>query len=160
MLTIKLEVENEVQFQRTFTRYVSQLRDLRDTWPGVVTDLRDIAQEQFGGEGIGDSGKWPALSPRYAAWKRRHFPGKSILRRTDRLIESLTGNRADSIVEARPDSLEFGTRVPYAIYHQRGAGRLKRRKIFDLNERQRTRIMKTIQKRLLTAGQESGFALG
>lgn len=160
MLNIKLEFDNEVQFSRTFTRFVSQLRDLRDVWPAVVIDLREITQEQFTGQGVGDSGQWAALSPRYAAWKRRHYPGKTILRRTDRLIESLTGNKLDSIVNLRPDHLEFGTRVPYAIFHQRGSGKQKRRKIFDLNERQRTRIMKSIQRRLLTAGQESGFALG
>lgn len=159
MLRLQVEIENETQFDRTFTRFTEQLRDLRDLWPGVIPELRDIAREQFAGEGVGPAGNWPALSPKYAAWKAQRFPGKPILQRTGRLIESLTGNTADSIVEARPDYLDFGTRVPYGRYHHKGAGRLKRRKVFDLNEQQKTRLMKVIQRRLLSAGRESGFAL-
>lgn len=159
MLRVIVEADGEAQFDRTFTRFTEQLRDLHDLWPGVVPELRDITREQFAGQGVGPAGSWPALSPKYAAWKAQRYPGKPILQRTGRLIESMTGNRPDSIVEARPDSLEFGTRVPYAAYHQRGAGRLKQRKIFDFNEQQKTRLMKTIQRRLLSAGRESGFAL-
>lgn len=159
MLTIQIEVEGERQFDRTFTRFTEQLRDLRDLWPACIPELREISKEQFAGEGVGDAGKWAALSARYAAWKAQRYPGKPILQRTGRLVESLTGNKSDSIVEAKPDELIFGTRVPYAVHHQRGAGRLKKRKVFDLNEQQRTRIMKAIQKRLLTSGQSSGFSL-
>jgi phage gpG-like protein len=159
VLNLTIQFDGEVQFSRTFTRFTEQLRDLRDIWPGVIPDFQEFAREQFRGEGVGDTGSWPALSPPYAAWKARHFPGKPILQRTGRLVDSVTGRTRDTLIEAKPDSLEFGTRVPYAVFHQRGSGRLKRRKVFDLNERQRTRLMKTIQKRLLTAGRNSGFAL-
>jgi phage gpG-like protein len=161
MLNVHLEISGEVQFSRSFTRFAEQLTDLRDLWPGVVTDLRESIEEQFDSEGgAGKSGAWPSLSKSYAAWKSRKFPGKPILQRTGRLVKSLTGNSPDTIVDPKPDSLEFGTRVPYAKYHQRGAGKLPRRRLIDLNERQKARLMKTIQRRLLQAGRDAGFTLG
>jgi len=70
---------------------------------------------------------WPALSPLYRAWKARHFPGKTILRRTDRLYESLTSPGGENIAMVTPRTIRFGTRVPYWGHHQRGSGVLPRR---------------------------------
>lgn len=62
---------------------------------------------------------WPALSPAYAAWKRQHYPGKTMMRRTDRLYRSLTQDRSgDMIWEATPRTIRYGTRVPYHQFGQ------------------------------------------
>ena len=160
MLKLTADIDGELQFSRTFTRYTENLDDLRQLWPGVIPELRAIMREQFEGEGVGATGKWAGLAAGYKAWKARHYPGKPILQRSGRLLSSLTRNNGDSIVEPKSDSLVFGTRVPYAIHHQRGGGPLKRRKIFDLNQDQKNRLMKVIQRRLLQAGRDAGFTLG
>jgi phage gpG-like protein len=75
-------------------------------------------EQIFAAEGIPS---WPALSPAYAAWKATRYPGKSILRRTDRLYDSLTSRTSETVWSVGPRSLRFGTRVPYWMVHQTGS---------------------------------------
>lgn len=155
MLRISIEFDGS-KFDRVFTRYTEQVSDLRQVWPGVITELRAAMREQFAGQGVGPSGSWAQLSPRYRAWKEKQFPGLPILQRSKRLVQSLTGNTSDTVLIAAPDSLTFGTRRPGAVYHQstRGRKKLPRRAVFDLNEPQKIRITKAIQRRLLTTPQQ------
>lgn len=48
-----------------------------------------------------------------------------LLRATGRLADSVTGETGDSIVIIEKKLLAFGTRVPYAVYHQSDAPRGK-----------------------------------
>lgn len=93
--------------------------DLRPAWERWGDDVADALRDQFHTEGARFGEAWAALSPRYAAWKTLHFPGKTVLRRTDRLYASLT-HRPFAVERVHADSAEFGTDVPYAIFHQRG----------------------------------------
>ncbi|HWQ32545.1 MAG TPA: phage virion morphogenesis protein [Blastocatellia bacterium] len=158
MMRITLTVENVAQFDRTFTRFTENLTDLRQIWPGVITELRQIVREQYAGQGIGPSGSWPRLARSTEAYKAKHFPGRQILVRTGRAYLSLTSNTADSIVEAGPDTLSFGTRRQGQRFHQTGTRKMPRRAILDLNETQKTRLMKVIHTRLLSATR-SGVSL-
>lgn len=62
--------------------------------------------------------RWKRLSPTYRRWKAMHYPGKPIMRRTDRLWESLTRRTSDTVIRVGPRSLQLGTRVPYSRFHQ------------------------------------------
>lgn len=161
MLRLTIELEGVREFDRTFTRFTANLRDFRQLWPGVITELRKITAEQFAAQGRGPTGKWKALSPKYAAWKAKRYPGAPILVRTGDLKQSLTSNSAHSIVRATPDLLEFGTSLPYAIYHQTRVPqkRLPRRPVFDFTEADKTRITKAIQVRLVKAGRDNGVTV-
>lgn len=148
------------EFDRSFTRFTELVSDFREIWPGVITEFRQIEREQFAGEGVGRTGKWKPLSAGYAKWKAKRYPGMPILQRTQALFKSLTGNTSDSVVNPEKESLEIGTSLRYAVFHQRGVqGRLAQRKPIDFNEQQRTRLMKVIQKRMLSAGRGKGIAL-
>lgn len=84
--------------------------------------------EDFVLEGAGSGGRWAPLSPAYAKWKASRFPGAGILVASGALKASLT--RADgplSIFRPSATSLEIGTSVPYAIYHQLGGAHLPQR---------------------------------
>lgn len=160
MIRITLQIDGEDQFNRTFTRFTEFLTDLRQIWPGVITEFRQIEKEQFAGEGVGQLGRWKPLSARYAKWKAKKYPGKPILQREGRLVESLTRNSPDSVVNPQREFLEIGTSVEYAAYHHRGVkNRLAQRKVIDFNDTQKNRIMKVIQRRMLSAGRENGFTL-
>lgn len=158
-LRFTLTVEGETQLDREFTRFTELVTDLRPLWPGVITEAKQIFAEQFAGEGVGDRGRWKPLATAYAKLKAAKYPGKPILQRTGRLIDSLTGNTADTITRAEPDALTVGTRVFYGRYHQTGTRRMPARRPIDLNEAQRTRLMKVIQRRMLTVGRENGISL-
>jgi len=145
-------VENQVEFDRTFTRFVSQLTDWREIWPAVIVELRNIMREQFAAQGTGRRGRWPQLSARYAAQKRKKYPGLPILQRTRRLVSSLTTNTVNTIIIATAKTLTFGSSLPYGRFHQTGTRRMPARVIFDLNEQQKARLMKAVQRQLLTVG--------
>jgi phage gpG-like protein len=120
------------------SRWAQQVQDFRPFWRTVVAPwFFEQIQQNFRREGA-PVGGWRPLSPRYAAWKAKHYPGKTILRRTDRLIQSLIwtgatlGLRGDRVAEFSATGAVFGTRVPYARPHQFGAGRLPQRRILYL----------------------------
>jgi phage gpG-like protein len=90
--------------------------------------------------GFGRSGNWKPLSPEYAELKAKKYPGKTILRREDRLFRSLTATSEDSVSTGTGGQglyvFRFGSRVPYTIFHQRGTPRMPARKLFDMTGQQ------------------------
>jgi phage gpG-like protein len=121
--------------------------DISSAWPAVTQELRDIMAEQFTSQGaLGQTGRWAPLEGRYAARKRRQYPGRTILERTGALRASLQVSTGQSIVERSPRALFFGTSVPYAGYHQSGTEKMPRRAIFAMTNRQAARIGSVLHK--------------
>lgn len=89
---------------------------------------------------FGAHGAWPPLSDAYGQWKRKHFPGKPLMRREDKLFDSLTSDSPDSISRgtnaANGFIFRFGSQVEYAEYHQKGKGKLPMRKVIDPKRQQ------------------------
>lgn len=115
-----------------------RLRQVRertaDISPALNVWVDDVAEEvalNFASEGERFGHAWAALSPKYAAWKAMHYPGKTILRREDRLYESLTV-RPMAVERITKDSATVGTNVPYAKYHQRGTSKMPSRPFLEL----------------------------
>lgn len=86
--------------------------------------LYDQTEDVFDAEGLPNS--WPPLNKRYEKWKRKVVGDMPILRRSDRLYESLIGG-PEGVFAAHPHSLEYGSMVPYLDAHQEGAGSLPAR---------------------------------
>jgi len=78
----------------------------------------------FASEGVSGGSKWKALSPRYAAAKRRKFGKKKIMVRTGTLRRSLTTKASSHIIRYTmdPNTIEFGTKIGYAAYHIKKKG--------------------------------------
>jgi phage gpG-like protein len=97
--------------------------------PAVARKLRQQIRYHFSGEGAtGYAGAWAALSPAYAEWKSKHYPGAPILQLTGRLHGSLVdGSHAEAIEIFDRTYLFVGSEVEYAGYHQSGTGRMPRR---------------------------------
>lgn len=116
-------VRGPMRFPSVLIKFGRRIADWREFWVTVFIPryLEKVQQNfQTQGELSGRRAGWPDLSPRYAAWKSRHFPGRLILERTRRLRTSLglSGvGGSDSVLQVRPTSLRLGTRVPYARYH-------------------------------------------
>lgn len=99
--------------------------DLRPVFHDWLPQWLEQNRQVFAAGGL--PGPWAPLSPSYAAWKATHYPGKTILRRTDRLYASLTSRSPDTVWEVTPRTIRFGTRVPYFVYHQTGTRRMPAR---------------------------------
>ncbi len=98
------------------------LADLQPVWRGPAHDIfLRIMRAHFASGGQRSGETWVALSPDYAAWKERHYPGQPIMRLTDRLYGSLTEKTdQDHVFRSGPSFAEYGTRVRYARAHQYG----------------------------------------
>jgi hypothetical protein len=92
--------------------------DLRRPFQMFRPIWQDSIRKVFAAEGL--PAPWPELSPAYAAWKSKKYPGKPMMRATDRLYESLVADTRDTIWEATPRTIRFGTRVQYFGPNQRG----------------------------------------
>lgn len=84
--------------------------------------------EDFVLEGGRSGASWKPLSPAYAAWKAKRFPGNGLLVRTGALKASLlSADAPQAIFRPSATGLEIGSSVPYALYHQTGTGRMPQR---------------------------------
>lgn len=122
-------------FRAAFERAGDELRDFgRHVFPRLVPVFEDAVRTQFEARGRGPAaGHWKPLSPSYAKWKEARFPGMPLMERTGDLRAALT-DAGSSMAwrEWSASQLSFGTAgVPYASYHQMGAGRLPARPVFD-----------------------------
>lgn len=133
----------EAQLERTLERYEAA-GDMTEAWEAIADDFARIERRQFATEGRYASGGWSPLSPRYAQWKARHYPGKPILEREGDLMTSLT-QRPFGIEVITPTDLWMGSDVDYGRHHQRGSGRLPRRRPVELTETDRRRWVKIVQ---------------
>jgi phage gpG-like protein len=115
------------------------IADLSPFWKEVFAPKYfGMVQDLFATSGTprGEGGKfagppWQRLSPAYALWKSKHFPGKPILTRTGDLRESLrwggSGLGPGGIFQATPSFVVAGTAIPYGKYHQTGTSRMPAR---------------------------------
>ncbi len=149
-LRLTLEVFGERQIDRTLAGITERGQDLRPAFEDITEQFLEAERRQFATQGIFGSGGWRALSPPYAAWKARHYPGKTILRRDDDLWRSLTQGPAVKVIE--PDRLILGSDVEYGKYHQAGGGPggLPRRRPVELPESTRRAMVKTLQRFAIT----------
>ncbi len=141
LVKIRCEVANEVQLSRAFETGIAEFLDLRKPFSMMADEFFESMANVFSAEGaFEERSRWQELSPAYAKWKARHFPGRKILERTGRMKRSLTTKGGpDNVLEITPKSLSVGTRVPYAMYHQKGTSRMPMRKIIELTNAQKRR---------------------
>lgn len=143
---LQLVIEGEAQLNRWLDRFVDEVTDLTPTWDLVAKEFYAIEEEQFNSEG---QGKWPALSPGYARWKSAHYPGRPLLVREGKLKTAATGGSGAVAIKDKRE-LQLGFKgVPYWRYHQRGSGHLPQRKVVDLRESDKMRLMKTFHKGII-----------
>ena len=122
---VKITVTGEERLADAFGLFGRRVSDLRPYWGQAAGVFFKHAQQTFDTQGFGS---WRPLSPRYAAWKRQHYPSTLILERTGDLRRSLVSRSTpNSIYREAPLSLELGTTVRYARYHQTGTSRMPAR---------------------------------
>lgn len=143
MADFEMTFLGEDLLQQRLSRFADDVKDYRPFWPTAIDHFRINNEEQF--ETLGQ-GQWPALSPKYAEWKSKNYPGMPMMQRTGRLIESLTGETKDTLVDGNALTLKFGTKVPYAAYHQKGGSLLPMRKVVAFTPEQKRDLMKELQR--------------
>ena len=100
-------------------------------WESLAPMVAEAADRIFASEGRGG---WPQLSPAYARWKERNFPGKGILDLTGAYISAATQVGAPhNVITTTENSLTYGVEgLDYPVFHESGTDRLPARPVFDL----------------------------
>ena len=98
--------------------------------------------------------RWAPLSPQYAAWKVRHFPGKPLLVRSGAMKAGFTW-------EARKRSMRIINRVkagqksgskPRWTYHQEGTRTMPARQMLQVGAKERAKLRALARQHLDVAG--------
>lgn len=121
--------------QRLFSgieRWAELVEDFSPAWPFVVDLVRNHYKRTFDSEGAGVGGgpKWAALSPGYAAYKRRRYPGRPLLVATTALRSAMVGGGSGSLVQSRKKRLDIGLRgrnLKIGNFHQTGTDNMPAR---------------------------------
>ena len=148
-MQLLVEVDGDQQLARQLARWSDRVQDVRPAFDTIATEIARWETGQFASQGRRASGGWAPLSPRYRAWKERHYPGKNILERTGRLRESLT-QRPFGVERINAQTMEVGTGVPYSRFHQQGTGRMPRRRPLELTDQDRGELVKILQRFIVT----------
>lgn len=131
---------------------LSRLRTDISDWTTFWTErfapfFYDQVQRDFVLEGGNSGASWAPLSPLYAAWKAKQFPGRGILVRSGALKASLASSGGPGAVfRTTPTALEIGTSVPYAMFHQQGTGSMPQRPPLRVNAAFMSVVGKDLQK--------------
>jgi phage gpG-like protein len=154
-LEFKLEPPGEQPLRRAFVLY-KRIDDLTPAFERMIPALQDyIARRIHTGGTLHNLPPFAPLSPRYARYKAKHYPNAPILVRTGRLFRSLTTNTDDTIADIQPDHLTFGTRVPYALYHQLGTRKMPARPPIKLSKPIQTQLLTILRNYLIQEGESN-----
>lgn len=138
----------------TIKRRIQRLESFATPLTAIAQDFYAVEREWFRSRG---GGRWVPLRPSYAAWKRRSYPGRPIMRLTDRMWGEFTGrtkhyriNRGTLVIQVQG--------APYWKKHHRGGrgtrGWIPRRPLLAdsiTRRRMRTRRWHNIVTEWLTA---------
>lgn len=145
-MRIEFEVFGDVQLARNLDRWADAIDDASPAFEAMADDFLDIDAAQFASEG-GRSGGWAPLAPSTVRSRGSAHP---ILFESGRLQQSLTTRSStDAVRRITADSLEVGTTVPWARYHQTGTARMPRRRPVEFTEVDRRRWVKLLQEHLV-----------
>lgn len=111
------------------TRLEKAYGDLSPVLADIAEDFKEtVAPDTFNHHGPG----WAPLSPRYAAWKSRVYPGRPLMVVSGRLRNSLFGETNEWFQRISRYNLDMGTTVPYATYHQTGTRFMPARPVINV----------------------------
>lgn len=154
-------VAGQVEMDRGIARFADGVADYRPIWPVIADDFYAQIKAQFATEGAEGGEKWAELSPEYAKWKEVHFEGKPILQRSGDLMASLTSpNDANAVYIEGRKTLTVGSKVSYAIYHQKGTKKMPARPEIQMSENFKRMAMKNVQAYLVQMASQCGFRDG
>jgi len=151
---LKISVKNGNEIKADFSRFADRINGevIKIIDKDLSADFWQVNKRVIESEGGRSAhGKWRRLSPKYREWKEKKYPGKTIMRRTDRAYKSLTQFTSDSIknVDGRGGKIraKLGTQLDYPGFHQDGIDTKrgkKTRRMIDPGKRDLVRWMKII----------------
>ena len=143
-------VENDRKVQRFLQKAAKSVDDLRDPFTRIANDFYRQNKATFSLTGAGTlegAKRWPDLKESTKKQKKRNYgTAYPILVATGRLAGSLINpGHPDTVKNIKKRSLELGTNVPYAKFHQYGTRNIPMRKPVFIRTRQAARWLNIIK---------------
>ncbi|BCW95085.1 MAG: hypothetical protein KatS3mg018_0567 [Fimbriimonadales bacterium] len=152
-LDFEITYPGERPLRRALVVY-ERVQDLSPAFERILPLLQDYTERYLAAGGAFEGNPaFAPLSARYARYKARRYPGAPILTRSGRMRASLAGLTGDSIADVSPDRLVYGTRAPYALYHQMGTRKMPKRPPLRLSKPLTTRILAALRRYLVEVGE-------
>lgn len=124
--------------------FQASLADNSEVLAAIADDLREMVSDQFATEGRAGGTPWAELAP--STLRRSRGRRAGILYSTGALLGSLGAIGAPGHVEQlHRQSLLFGSRLPYAIFHQTGTRRMPARPIIALSGERTERWLEIVR---------------
>ena len=129
MLTFRVTATGMREFADKISLIRGRMGDFVPVWEVVEKVFHKMEEIRFDSEGPG----WAPLAASTLAFKDMNNYPSDILIRTGDLQQSLLGYEG-SISELTPDTLEVGTSIDYAQYHQKGTSKMPRRPLISISQ--------------------------
>lgn len=114
---------------RRFGKILRRSRDFKPVFRWMFQELQEAHRENFRTQGAASGFPWKPLEPQYASWKIENYGANGVLVRSGDLERSLTMNSGRGAVrDIGARTAEFGTKLPYAKFHQSGTSNMAQRK--------------------------------
>jgi len=152
-----VSILGEMQLERALAGRIRATSDLSPAFGRIAADFEEAQEKRFDREGSHDgSTAWKPLSPAYAEWKAKHYPGTKTLVRTGKLRDALTGGPG-STREIAPLRMVLGGTIQVGSYdlgslHFTGTKKMPARRPMAVGRSQRHRIMRILADHLRIEG--------
>lgn len=157
---IVFEVAGDRQINREILHIGEHAGDAAPAFSAIADYMMNETAEQFATQGQHASDGWAPLKFSTLREKQKAgFGSRGILERTLALEDSLTRRKdPNQVLEIRPDSLIWGSKLPYALVHQRPkpGNPLPRRRPIEFTETARKNIVRILQRYVIT-GEVAGL---
>lgn len=141
-MTKQVTIDGFDKLQGVFDDIDRQFRqaNYEDTMRGFLPQMRSVHAEHFHTETAPNRTPWRPLAESTVRRKGH----RTILVESTRLRRSLTTPSGDQHVEVSSRELVFGTKVPYAAFHQQGTARMPARPPVGMTEQSVDSLAETV----------------
>jgi len=153
-VNISFELSGGRQVETELNITIERLRSFKPLFKKIASDFRKTQNSLFAAEGAFEgNAAWAALSPGYKEQKAKKFPGRKILQATGKLRTSLVTKAGEGAINnITDDSIEIGTSIEYAGYHQTGTGKMPARPIFNITKNQEDKWINLVVQHIMKSG--------
>ncbi len=141
-------------------RFATDITDFSGYWSQYFLPAwYRFEQIHYETQGASTGAQWAPLSVAYEKWKQKHWPGLPTGVLSGATRESLTfpGDQ-NAVVEIHPDALMVGSRVPWAMYQQKGTKKMPARPPMRVSQNFMLTIAKLLQEYGHAVTKNSGLA--
>jgi len=149
-MEFRFEIDGDQLISRRLERFAGRSVDARPAFGAMADTLRGYEKRLFDSEGGSSGAPWSPLADSTRKAKTNAGQDPRILHATLALRRSLADKRDPEHEEiVTPTTLVFGSKLPYARFHQKGEG-VPRRRPLEFNESQKRYLLKKLQRYLVT----------